>query len=227
LNKLQEISQLEKLGIWHLRVHYDAATDRLIYDRTLHRGPGGTLYGLEVARAMHLPHEILKQANVFRKRLLGEELLEEASSSSWNSLVIRKECEICKCAIARDLEVHHIQPRAEATQGRLQDGTSMNNLRNLIVVCQGCHDKHHAGQLEIGPQKQTSAGPQRSIQTVAAASVPTKKVKVKWTEEEQATIEKYLREYPHLPIPRLVYDLKQKEEIVISEGALRKMKNLL
>jgi DNA mismatch repair protein MutS len=224
LNKLSEISSLPQLGIWHLRVHYDAANDRLIYDRTLHRGPGGTLYGLEVARAMHLPYEILKEANRFRRSLLGETSVDEASTSSWNSLVLRKECEICNSAITRDLEVHHIQPRASATEGRLDDGSSMNNLRNLIVVCQACHDKHHAGELEIGPQKQTSAGPQR----VTTSTTPApKKVKVKWTEGEQQTIEQTLRKFPHVSITRLVYDLKQQDDIVISEAALRKMKQSL
>jgi len=183
------------------------------------------MYGLEVARAMHLPHAILKEAHLFRKKLLGETVLEEASPSTWNPLVVRKECEICKAAIVRDLEVHHIQPRADAIQGKFQDGTSMNNIRNLIVVCQGCHDKHHAGLLEIGPQKQTSGGPQRVIQETGAPT--SKKVKVKWSDEELATIEKYLRDSPHLPIPRLVYDLKQKEGIEMSEAALRKMKNSL
>ena len=226
LNKLDVISSLPHLGIWHIRVHYDAATDRLIYDRTLHRGPGGTLYGLEVARAMHLPYDILKQAYAFRRNLLGEEALEEASPSAWNTLVVRKECEICHCQIVRDLEVHHIKPRASAVEGRLEDGSSMNNLRNLIVVCRICHDKHHAGELEIGPQKQTSAGPQR-VTTVTAPAPLTKKVKVKWSEEELKTIEEYLRTYPHLSISRLVYDLQQKEEIVITEAALRKMKNSL
>lgn len=226
LNKLPQIASLSDLGIWHLRVHYDSVTDTLIYDRTLHKGPGGTLYGLEVARAMHLPHEILKVAHQFRKQLLGETSLEEASTSSWNSLVIRKECELCKHAITRDLEVHHIQPRMNAIQGRFEDGTSMNAVSNLIVVCQVCHDKHHAGQLEIGPQKQTSAGPQRVIKETIAP--PSKaKVKVKWTPEEQTTIETYLRTYPHLPISRLVYDLKQQEDIEISEAALRKIRNTL
>jgi len=224
LNKLSEISSLPHLGTWHLRVHYDAGTDRLIYDRTLHRGPGGTLYGLEVAKAMHLPYEILKEANRFRRTLLGEESYEEATSSAWNSLVVRKECEICKCGIVRDLEVHHIKARAGAVKGRFEDGASMNDVRNLIVVCQGCHDKHHAGELEIGPQKQTSAGPQR--QAIVTTPV-VRKVKVKWTEDEQQTIDTYLRKFPHLSISRLVYDLKQQEDIVISEAALRKLKQSL
>lgn len=221
LNKLPEIESLPRLGIWHLRVHYDAATDKLIYDRTLHRGPGGTLYGLEVARAMHLPHEILKQAIVYRKRLLGESSLEDSDTSAWNSQILRKVCEICSCSIVRELEVHHIKPRAQATQGKFEDGSSMNDLRNLIVVCQKCHDKHHAGELDIGPQVQTSTGPQRIVQTVGPTA---KKIKVKWTEEEHQTIESYLRKFPHLPLTRLVYELKQQEDIEISTSALSKLR---
>jgi DNA mismatch repair protein MutS len=224
LMKLSDITSLSDLGIWHLRVHYDAVTDRLIYDRTLHRGPGGTLYGLEVAKAMHLPYDLLKVAHSYRKSLLGETTTEEANPSSWNPLVIRKECEICKCPIVRDLEVHHIQPRANAVNGRFQDGTSMNDIRNLIVVCQICHDKHHAGELTIGQQIQTSSGPQRLVTTTEA---PKKKVKVTWSEEELKTIETYLRKYPLLPLTRLKYDLKQQEDIEISVASLTKIRNNL
>ncbi len=225
LMKLSKITSLPDLGIWHLRVHYDVATDTLVYDRTLHRGSGSTLYGLEVARAMHLPYEILKEALAFRRQLQGETSLEDAETSSWNTQVIRKECGVCKEKMVRDLEVHHILPRKDAVQGRFADGTSMNDPRNLIVVCQTCHDKHHAGLLEIGPEKQTSKGPQRVIEEVKPPA--TKATKSKWTSEEQETIERYLRTYPHLPIPRLVFDLKQQEEITIAPAALTKLRKTL
>jgi len=227
LNKLPEISRLPGLGIWHLRVHYIAATDTLIYDRTLHRGPGGTLYGLEVARAMHLPHEILNQALAYRRQLLGEASLEEAPLSQWNPQILRKTCELCSSQIVRDLEVHHIVPRMEAKEGRLSDGTSMNDARNLIVVCQVCHDKHHAGLLTIGPLVQTSSGPQRQTTEVAPSQTPARKLKVKWTPEEQETIERLLRKFPHLPLQRLVLDLRDQYDITISAAALGKLRGTL
>ena len=224
LHSIAEIHSLEKLGTWHLRVHYDAAQDTLIYDRTLHKGPGGTLYGLEVARAMHMPHDILKMAHTFRKQLLGEVDHTGSSKSSWNADLFRKDCELCHCAIQRELEVHHIKPRAEASLGkRFEDGSSMNDLRNLIVVCQECHDKHHAGELEIAPQKQTSSGPQRIV-TETPKTIVVKLKKKKWSDEEVETIETYLRKYPQMAIGRLVYDLKQTEGISISESMLRKMR---
>jgi DNA mismatch repair protein MutS len=224
LLSLPTISSLPQLGIWHLRVHYDVATDTLIYDRTLHKGPGGTLYGLEVARAMHLPYEILKEAHQFRTELLGESSQEEAKMSSYNPIMAIKECTICKHKIVKDLEVHHIRQQKDAKDKLFSDGTQMNDIRNLVVVCQSCHDKHHAGELEISEEKQTSKGPQRTVTVVSAE----KKEKVsKWTVQERTTIEQYLRHFRYLPLARIAYDLKQQEHIEISEATLKKMRSEL
>ena len=171
---------------------------------------------------MHLPYDILKQAHSFRTQLLGETNVEEASGSSWNSLIVKKECEVCKASLVRDLEVHHIRQRAEAKDKEFEDGTKMNDLRNLIVVCQTRHDKHHSGELAIGPEKQTSKGPQREIKQVSSSEKKTKLQK--WSDEEKQVIEEYLVKYQRLPLARIVYDLKQQENIEISEGSLRKFR---
>jgi DNA mismatch repair protein MutS len=220
LHQIDDIRSLKKLGTWHLRVHYEAATDKLVYDRTLHRGPGGTLYGLEVARAMHLPHEILKAAMSYRRQILGEVSEESASPSAWNAAVFRKSCEICQNPIVRELEVHHIKPRLHAdSQKKFQDGSSMNDIRNLIIVCQECHDKHHEGLIDIGPQKETSAGPERKVIIVEKATK-----KSKWTEEQMKTIDSYIRRYANLPLSRIVFELGEQEDIKITEASLRKIR---
>lgn len=233
---LEDIRALPKLGIWHLKVHYDPATDILVYDRTLHKGPGGTLYGLEVARAMHLPYAILKQAHVYRKRLLGEAHEEDAPTSAWNTSVARRVCELCGSAQVRDLEVHHIRPRAEAGGSHVfEDGLAVHHERNLVVLCQRCHDEHHAGRLEVAPLQQTSEGPQRpatvppsEIQSVvsAAATTTSSRASKKWTDEQVEQIEAYLRKNPHGTMKRAVYDLKL-DGIEISESSLRKFRSVL
>ena len=199
--------------VWHLRVRYDAAADRLIYDRTLHPGPGSSLYGLEVARAMGIPMEVLETAHDIRRSLTGVATAAEAPTSDWNAAVQRRACEVCSAAITRDLEVHHIQPRASAAGGRLADGTKMNDLRNLIVVCQTCHDKHHAGGLDIGPVKQTSEGPVREV----AFTQP----KVAPAEDELEKIRAELRAYPNLPASRMIFELEQRHGIRITAQRLR------
>ncbi len=162
-----------RLAVWHLRVIYDAVHDRLIYERSLRPGPGRTIYGLEVARAMHLPLAFLEDAHAIRRRLLGTATEAEAEGSAWNSAVARRVCEVCGAAVVRDLEVHHIRPRVEAGDSKhFEDGSARDDARNLVVVCQRCHDEHHAGRLDIQPLRQTSEGPMRVPAAAPLCSAP-------------------------------------------------------
>ncbi len=232
LQAVKEVTGLPGLRTWHLRVRYDAAADRLIYERTLHPGAGSSLYGLEVAKAMGLPAEVLESARRIRREIAGVATEAEAPASAWNTTVQRRACEVCKAAIVRDLEVHHIRPRAEAGEGgRLADGSNMNALRNLVVVCQGCHDAHHAGTLEIGPVQQTSDGPVRSVRdlsafvytgaTAAATPAKPKTTGSGLTAEQLRVVEDYLRKYPRLPAKRVAFDLLEREGIKVTETRLR------
>ena len=224
LQALPAVAGLAALRTWHLRVRHDPATGRLIYERTLQPGAGSSLYGLEVAKAMGLPEDVLESARRIRKTIAGTSTEEGAPASSWNTAIQRRACEACGAAIIRELEVHHVQERATASSsGRLADGTHMNNIRNLAVLCETCHDKHHAGELEVGSIQQTSEGPVRSIVDLRKfAHVPVKRaVAGGFSEEQIATIESYLRKYPSAPANRLLYDLKEKEEITITGPRLR------
>jgi DNA mismatch repair protein MutS len=208
-----------KVDIWHLHVEYDPETKKLVYDRSLRKGSGSTLYGLEVARAMDLPAEFIEHALENRHRIIGSSKQEEAHSSSWNSTIVRKECEICKKAIQSELEVHHIQPRASATNQVLMDGTHMNDKRNLIVICQTCHDNVHAGTMEIGPLIHTSDGPERQIQMIQEI-----KRKGKWSEEEMKTVKETLQKYSSLSLKAIRSHLSSKYSIEISEAVLARVK---
>jgi hypothetical protein len=181
---------------------------------------------------MGLPEDVLESARRIRKAIAGTATEEAAPASSWNTAIQRRACEACGTSIVRELEVHHIQERATATSsGRLADGTHMNSIRNLAVLCEACHDKHHAGELEVGPVQQTSEGPVRSIVELQkfAYVPPAAAPKAKRTssaagglrEDQLKTVEEYLRKYPSAPAKRLLYDLKEKEGIVITEPRLR------
>lgn len=233
LQKLSTITGLRGLQTWHLRVRYDPVTDRLVYERSLHPGPGTTLYGLEVAKAMAIPLELLERAHKIRRDLLGSATEEDAPTSDWNATLQRRACELCGCGIVKDLEVHHIQPRAEAVDG-FSGGVKLNDLRNLIVVCQVCHDKHHAGMLKIGPMQQTSDGPQRSvldfskyehkIEEGRPATIKSHSRQGGLSENQIQKVESYLLRYPNCTPSRLVFDLEQKEGIKITQQRLRSMR---
>ena len=236
LMKIPAVAALPRLKVWHLKVNYDPVADRLIYDRTLTPGAGSTLYGLEVARAMNIPDAVLAAAHTIRRGLLGTTVETDAPTSAWNPAVQRRACERCGAALVRDLEVHHIQARASATaNGRLADGTHMNHVRNLMVVCQTCHDRHHAGTAPIEPRKATSDGPMcvspvsppgsdaEEATTVRTTSSP----RSKWTAEQMEIIEIYLRRYPNVPPKRVAFDLEEKEAIKISVASLRTIRGNL
>jgi DNA mismatch repair protein MutS len=224
LMDIDQIRSLSDLSIWHLRVRYNPSTGVLQYDRTLQPGAGSSLYGLEVARAMNLPLEVLESAHAIRRGLLGTAAEEEAPMSSWNAEVQRRACERCGEAKTRLLEVHHIQPRSEATaSGHFADGSHMNHSRNLMVLCERCHDEHHAGAWTPGPLQQTSEGSVRTLSetnTIVSAATAPRRSK-KWSEDQLNIIEGYIRKYPNCPPTRLVHDLRIKEGIQISVSSLR------
>ena len=215
--------QKERVEIWHLHVEYDPATQKLVYDRSLRPGSGSTLYGLEVARAMDLPLEFIEQALQNRHRIMGSVKQEEATTSSWNKDIIRRACESCNSPIVSDLEVHHLQHRASAQNQILQDGTHMNDKRNLMVLCEECHDQIHAGTLIVGDIQLTSNGPERVIQRVDS---PIKKGG-KWTEEELETVKSTLKKYTSLSLKSIRAQLSSKHSIEISETMLGKMRREL
>jgi len=238
--------QSTKVQVWHLHVEYDPITKKLIYDRALRPGSGSTLYGLEVAQAMDLPFDFIEQALQNRHRIIGSKRQDNTSKSYWNKEIIRKECEICKKQICSELEVHHIVPRSMASNNILDDGTHMNEKRNLIVICQICHDKVHANKIEIGPLQITSNGPERVITIsepvnidkvanidpvesiiteVAEPAEPKKKTrKGKWSDDEMIIIRDTLQSYATLSLKSVRSYLSSKYSIEISEGILGKLR---
>jgi DNA mismatch repair protein MutS len=220
-----------KMEVWHLHVEYDAVSGRLLYDRSLRPGKGSSLYGLEVARAMDLPFEFMEQAVQNRHRLMGTLSAQEAPTSSWNRQMVRKQCERCMTPIQSELEVHHVQERHTARHGILPDGMPMNDPRNLMVLCETCHDAVHANHVEIGPILHTSEGPVRiihettaSLSALSASQPGAPLMKGKWTIEERQTIMDTLRTYSSMSFKSLRAMLDAKYDIQISETMLRKMR---
>jgi DNA mismatch repair protein MutS len=218
------------LAVYHLKVIYDAVADRLVYERTLTSGPGTSLYGLEVAKAMHVPTAYYELALGYRQRFLGEKAAEEISQSTWNSHILRRACELCGASAA--LEVHHIRQRKDTVDGsqRFADGEARDDPRNLVVVCGACHDAHHAGEVQIAPLKQTSDGPIRQIyskvdseEIASNLSLSPPRSRSKWSPEDLTIIETALRENVSAPLKRISVLLKA-DGITISDASLRSIR---
>jgi len=196
------------VSVWHLRV-ITQLDGKLIYDRTLQPGPGSSTYGLEVAKAMGLPFELIERAHEIRRNLEGTTTIQEATKSTYNARIQRQACEVCKNPIASQLEVHHIEEQAKG---------GSNQLRNLIVVCESCHDKHHNGTIQIAPLTQTSEGLERF------AYVPTAKetaVKQKWSDDEIRIIKSTVS-LNKRPPRRICGILQESHGIQITENQLKR-----
>jgi hypothetical protein len=123
--------------------------------------------------------------------------------------------------------VHHIEEQNTADAvGRLPSGQHKDHVRNLIVLCETCHDLHHAGKIAVGPIKQTSSGPVRIIEDIEQEQEqePAQQEShrsSKWNSGQIQIIKGYLTKYPMCPPKRLVLDLREKEGIHISVASLK------
>jgi 5-methylcytosine-specific restriction endonuclease McrA len=167
---------------------------------------------------MDLPMEFLELAQEQRHKLLKTTTHLEAKTSSYNSLVRRRTCEVCSSEMTSDLEVHHIEQRMTATKGILPNGIPMNDVANLVVLCATCHDKHHADTLTVLPLVQTSEGLERSETQSTRTKATTKKGK--WDEEQMAQIHQLLNKYKTASLKGVAYQLKEQFGIEISSQAL-------
>ncbi len=149
LVNIAAIKEIENLIFLHLGVYYDEQADRLIYNRKLEIGSGGTMYGLEFAKALHMDEKFLEYAYKIRKSLVKDyseaELLRQKRKSRYNKRVYLTKCAICNEIVE---EVHHITPKAKAKGGFI-DHFKANHKYNLIPLCAKHHKMVHEGKLII------------------------------------------------------------------------------
>jgi DNA mismatch repair protein MutS len=145
-SEMQEISRPDggSVQIKHMAVHYDRELDRLVYDRVLRDGPGNRVYGLEVAKSLHLPQEFIETAYRIRQKYYPDTQGPLANTTTrYNSKKIRGLCEICKVEMAE--ETHHVMQQKDADERGFIEGTGVhkNHPANLMGLCSKCHDAQH------------------------------------------------------------------------------------
>lgn len=141
-----EITSLDNVKLKHMSVIYDREQDLLVYDRKLKDGPGDSMYGLEVCKALSLPPDFLEAAyNIRNKYNKDKGSLLSLKTSHFNSKKIMNLCE--KCGKNMGTEVHHLQHQKDANANGFIfncDGIMYkNNLANLLTLCESCHDEIH------------------------------------------------------------------------------------
>jgi len=155
MTKYEEIQSLENLGLKHMSVHYDKATNNLIYDRILKDGQGSRMYGLEVCKSLYMEESFLELAYSFRNKYFPEKKGElQHSPSYYNKKKIRGMCQMCKTEIAE--ETHHLSPQKDANDQGYIGSFHKNHKANLASVCEKCHDKLHETNSTVKIKKSTN-----------------------------------------------------------------------
>ena len=144
INGYDEVRLLTNMCMKHLTVTYDKARDTLIYNRKLADGPGASMYGLEVCKALHLPDAFLEFANAVRLRHRAPPCdigILSFEPSHFNAHKLKGVCERCCLELAQ--EVHHLLPQKDADAMNYIGHVPKNHVANLMALCTRCHDEVH------------------------------------------------------------------------------------
>ena len=147
INTYDEIKALSRLKMMHMAVHYNRATNALVYDRKLRDGSGDSMYGLEVCKSLHLPEAFLNRAHDIRMKYHKEQQpMLSYLPSHFNARKLVGNCELCQSKKAS--EVHHLQHQKNANDSNHYIETfHKNHVANLLNICEECHHKiHTSGQ---------------------------------------------------------------------------------
>lgn len=207
---VHHFQQNPKIHICHLHVEY--VDDCLVYDRSLRSGDGPKTYGVEVCRYLDMPDHFVKRAIQFRQILEKGRLDSAALTSKYNkSLLHDGVCE--SCGKQSSAEVHHI--KHQASHQKIQSG-QMNMLSNLMVLCEECHDKVHAGNINVNKKHMTSHGIQTEVDHIEL--VNTKTTDTCDLENEILT----LSMQDHLSISKVIETIYRNKGISLSKYRVRK-----
>jgi len=156
LYEMDCINNLKNIRFAHLSIECDKINNRIIYGRKLEDGPGGSLYGIEIAEYIIEDNEFIKNAKAIRNDLLNKnsEILCN-KQSNYNANLYVDQCSICGInGNCYPLDTHHIKEQHTFEEGDF----NKDKLSNIVVLCKEHHDMVHYGNLIINGYLPTTTG---------------------------------------------------------------------
>ena len=170
LAELDEITSKSTIKSFHLTVEHDEPSNRLVYDRELKPGSGERIYGITVAKFIIKDEEFIRKAMEIKNKLVSKDpdsSFVSTKKSRYNSQILMDRCEMCgrstnnRSSLTKtSLETHHINHQKDCEDGFVKSKPHIkkNQIFNLAVLCEQCHDKIHEENIEIEGIKMTSNG---------------------------------------------------------------------
>jgi len=219
LTKMEQVSKLSNVGMFHLKVIYDKETKELIYNRKLEKGSGDAIYGLEVCKAMDMDYDFLKDANEIRQTILNvKRSFNEGKLSNYNSNMYMDLCQICNNDA---IDTHHIKFQCEANQNGIIGNIQKDTKSNLVALCKDCHNKVHDNIIIINGYIQTSNGIKLDYKIIESKE---KLKKRKYDANQLKIINSCIINFSKLNLKILANKIEQDYNIKISSATLSKIK---
>jgi DNA mismatch repair protein MutS len=221
LSKMECITSLENVCMYHLKVIFDENSGKLIYDRKLTEGSGNSIYGLEVCKSMDMDQDFLEDANNIRQEIMGlKSTILEYKPSKYNSKLMVDNCEICQKEAE---DTHHIKFQNTANENNIIDGYIQKDTKsNLVPLCKECHVKVHNNSLVIHGYIETNAGRKLEYEHI---NEKQKKSNKKYDDIQLEIIKEFIEKNNKVNNKTVCVMLNNKHQIKISCSTLGKIKN--
>ena len=122
---MEVVNNIENVKHFHLKVHYNEDTKKLIYDRILREGNGKTEYGLDVAKCIMDDDNFINLSEIIKKEYNQENEIVANKKSNYNSKLYMTNCNLCNSR--ENLETHHINFQKDTDKNGFikKDGKSL------------------------------------------------------------------------------------------------------
>jgi DNA mismatch repair protein MutS len=151
LSSITFIQKLVNIKWYHLSVEYDAKTDVLVYDRKLKEGLEEKVYGIIVSKYIVKNKSFNELCSSIKNELLGQNTSDiiQDKRSKYNSKLFVDSCFMC--GSTNELHTHHLNYQVDCPNGFVNNKQHIrvNDMCNLIVLCEKCHVKIHQDNIKF------------------------------------------------------------------------------
>ena len=143
------VKDIPNVNVFHLSVAFE--DKKIVFERKLKSGPGGSIYGLEVCEFLGMDTKFIARAFQIRAIITPDKaddvIKVKPRPSKYNKQKMIQCCEICRwrprLSTDSPLDTHHIKHQSAADENGMIDGVFVNALSNLRALCKTCHKAEH------------------------------------------------------------------------------------
>eukprot|EP00959_Pyramimonas_sp_CCMP1952_P066967 1398270-Pyramimonas_sp.AAC.1 len=134
---------------------FDRDLNTVVYDRKVLfdvsiDDTNDLVYGLEIARDILKLPDFSLLASTVRNEIFPR-VASQIRRSRYNAKVAVSQCTRCR-AVDGPLHTHHIVEQAAFNNTKNKRRKVMNHESNLVVLCEDCHTRLHAGEIRLRTQ---------------------------------------------------------------------------